>query len=251
MKNPKSSPWIAHVKPRPTAKVRLFCFPYAGGSALVFRKWTDSLPGFIEVFPVEIPGRGGRMREQPFTSMMPLVDALAVAIGNHLEKPFALFGHSMGATVSFELAHRLHSMLGVQPVHLFFSGRRAPQVPRREPPTFNLSRDQFVETLRDLEGTPEEVLANQELLEMILPTLRADFELIQTHTYVARPRLACPVTVLGGMDDREVTREDLEAWREHASGQFRLHSFPGNHFFLHQSEALVLQTIARALFEGP
>ncbi len=213
---------------------------------MIFRKWAQFLPPFIEVIPIEIPGRGGRMREQPFTSMAPLVEALEAAISGHLEKPFAFFGHSMGATISFELTHRLRSR-AVQPVQLFFSGRMAPQIVDQDPPTFNLPHDHFVEELRRLEGTPEDVLANRELLELLIPILRADFELIQTYRYVPRPPLACPVTVLGGIGDKDIPRADLEAWREHAGDRFSLHMFPGNHFFLHQCETQVLQTIAKAL----
>lgn len=248
--NTTGRPWFPYLKPRPGASLRLFCLPYAGGNALIFRKWADLLPPFIEVFAVEIPGRGTRMQQQPFTSLRALVDAVEPAIGNYLDKPFAFFGHSMGAAISFELTHKLRSTHGVQPAHLIFSGRRAPQVPDRERPAFNLPHDEFIEELRRLQGTPTEVLANPELLEVVAPVLRADFELIETYRYAPQPRLACPITVLGGITDADIIRADLEAWREHASGLFSLHMFPGNHFFLHSHQTMVLQTIARALSQS-
>lgn len=249
-KNTTGRPWFPYIKPRAGASLRLFCLPYAGGSALIFRKWADLLPPFIEVFAIEIPGRGTRMLQQPFTSLRALVDAIEPVLGNYLDKPFAFFGHSMGATISFELTHKLRLTRGVQPVHLIFSGRRAPQVPDREPHAFNLPHDEFIEELRRLQGTPTEILENPELLELIAPALRADFELIETYSYAPQPRLACPITVLGGITDTDITRADLEAWRDHASGRFSLHMFPGNHFFLHSHQTIVLQTIARALSQS-
>lgn len=253
MKNTAGKPWFPYVKPRPAARVRLFCLPYAGGSAAIFRKWPDLLPPFIEVFPIEIPGRGSRLREKPFTSVKALVDAVEGAICSYLEKPFALFGHSMGALISFELTHKLFAAQAVQPVQLFCSGRRAPEIVHHGPPTFNLPHHEFVEELRRLEGTPAEVLAHPELLEMLEPTLRADFEIVDTYRYAPRPALACPITVFGGIADIETTREHLEAWRKYTSGPFSLHMFPGNHFFLQPQERLVLQIIAKVLahWEAP
>ena len=227
--------------------MRLFCLPYAGGNASIFRRWSDSLPSFIEVVPIEIPGRGTRMGEKPFKSMKPLVEAIAAAISDHLDKPFAFFGHSMGAIVSFELTHRILSMRRVRPAHLFFSGRRAPHIVHPAVPSSSLPDSEFVEKLRRLEGTPVEVLENPELFELISPILRADFELMETYTYAPRPRLQCPITVLGGITDEDIISRDLEAWRKHAAGPFSMHMFPGNHFFLHSHETLVLQTIASAL----
>jgi medium-chain acyl-[acyl-carrier-protein] hydrolase len=242
-----NNPWFAYAKPRPTAQLRLFCLPFAGGSAAIFRNWADLLPGFVEVCPIQFPGRGTRLHEQPFTSLQALVDAIESSISANLDKPFAFFGHSMGATISFELIHKLRSERALEPAHFFVSGRLAPQIPEPGPITFNLPRLEFIQELRRLEGTPREILDNQELLELLLPLLRADFELIQTYEYVARPRLKCPITALGGIADRDVSHEQLEAWREQSSGPFRICLFPGNHFFLQMEERLVLQTIVEQL----
>lgn len=242
-----NNPWFAYAKPRPAAQLRLFCLPFAGGSAATFRNWANMLPGFVEVCPIQLPGRGARLLEQPFTSMQSLVDAIEPLISANLDKPFAFFGHSMGATISFELIHKLRFERGLEPVHFFVSGRQAPQIPERDPITFNLPRLEFIQELRRLEGTPPEILDNQELLELLLPVLRADFELIQTYEYVAKPRLKCPITVLGGIADKDVSREQLEAWREQSSGPFRMRLFPGNHFFLQTEEKSVLQTIVEQL----
>jgi medium-chain acyl-[acyl-carrier-protein] hydrolase len=179
--------------------------------------------------------------------MQSLVDAIEPSISASLDKPFAFFGHSMGATISFELIHKLRSERGLEPAHFFASGRQAPQIPETDPITFNLPRVEFIQELHRLEGTPHEILDHPELLELILPVLRADFELIQTYEYVARPRLKCPITALGGIADKEVGREQLDAWREQSSGPFRMRLFPGNHFFLQTEERSVLQTIAEQL----
>ena len=205
------------------------------------------MPSFIEVVPIEIPGRGMRIGEKPFKSMKPLVEAIDAAISDHLDKPFAFFGHSMGALVSFELIHRILSMRRVRPAHLFFSGRMAPHIVHPAVPSSSLPNNEFVEKLRSLEGTPVEVLENPELFALISPIVRADFELLETYIYAPRPRLQCPITVLGGITDKDIIRRDLEAWRKHAAGPFSMHMFPGNHFFLHSHETLVLQTIASTL----
>jgi medium-chain acyl-[acyl-carrier-protein] hydrolase len=242
-----NNPWFAYVKPRPTAQLRLFCLPFAGGSAAIFRNWANALPAFVEVCPIQLPGRGGRLLESPFTSMQSLVDALEPPISANLDKPFAFFGHSMGATISFELIHKLRAERGLEPAHFFVSGRHAPQIPEPDPITFNLPRLEFIQELRRLEGTPPEILDHPELLELLLPVLRGDFELIQTYEYVARPRLKCPMTALGGIADKDVSREQVEAWREQSSGPFRMCLFPGNHFFLQMEEKSVLQTIVEQL----
>ena len=242
-----NNPWFAYAKPRPTAQLRLFCLPFAGGSAVIFRNWANALPGFVEVCPIQLPGRGARLLEPSFTSMQSLVDAIEPSISANLDKPFAFFGHSMGASISFELIHKLRSERGLEPAHFFVSGRQAPQISEPDPITFNLPRLEFIQELRRLEGTPHEILDNPELLELLLPVLRADFELIQTYEYVARPPLKCPMTALGGIADKDVSREQLEAWREQSSGPFRICLFPGNHFFLQTEEKLVLQTITEQL----
>ncbi len=175
-----------------------------------------------------------------------LVEAIADALVESLDKPFAFFGHSMGAAISFELAHMLRSRSGLVPIHLFVSGRKAPQLPN-EKCLHNLPKQELIEELRNMEGTPEEVLENEELLHLVLPVLRADFEVIGTYRYVPRPQLACPISAMGGIADIDTSREDLQAWREQSSGAFSLHMFPGNHFFLKGQEGPIVHTIVDQL----
>ena len=234
-------------KANPRAGLRLFCFPYAGGSAALYRTWPAELPDTIEVCMAELPGRGSRLNEPPFTRLESIVDFLANAIKPYLDKPFAFFGHSMGAMISFELACRLREKVVAKPAHLFVSGRRAPQMPDTNPFTYNLPTSKLLEELRRLNGTPIEVLENPELMHLMLPLLRADFEVVETYVYSPGPALDCPITAFGGLQDQEVSREEVEAWREQTIASFSLRMLPGGHFFLHTARQLLLQMLSKEL----
>jgi medium-chain acyl-[acyl-carrier-protein] hydrolase len=227
--------------------MRLFCFPYAGGGALIYRNWSNNLPSSVEVLPVQLPGRGNRILDAPFTEMSALVPATAESLLPYLDKPFAFFGHSMGAIISFELTRHLRRENGPQPVALFVSGGRAPQVPDEDPIKYNLPEPEFIEELRRLNGTPPEVLENSELLQLMIPLLRADFSLVETYEYASEPPLKCPIFAFGGLQDVDVKREQLEAWREQTTGHFLLRMFPGDHFFFHTSEAEILRILSLKL----
>jgi medium-chain acyl-[acyl-carrier-protein] hydrolase len=245
-----SDRWLPWFRPKPGAKVRLFCFPYAGGGASVYRAWGDCLPGPVDVCAVQLPGRETRFREHPFARLPLLVEALAGALRPHLDRPFAFFGHSLGALVAFELSRRLQRDHGPRPVRLFVSGCGAPQtrVPGRA--IHALPPAEFREELRRLNGTPADLLDNDELMDLMLPTLRADFGLCETYAYVAGPPLACPVTALGGLGDDAVSRQELDAWREQTTGPFRVRMLPGDHFFLHSARPLLTQALAQELLRA-
>lgn len=197
---------------------------------------------------MQLPGREGRLREPPFTALEPLVEALATHVpwGGF---PFAFFGHSMGSLVAFELARELVRRGGPVPRLVFVSGRRAPQVPNREEPLHSLPDPEFLVRLRELNGTPEEVLRNRELMELLLPLLRADFTLNETYVYRPGPPLPIGLSALGGVADPEVGRADLEAWRAETGAGFRLRMLPGDHFFLNSARRLVTEAVARDLAE--
>lgn len=235
--------WVTCPKPNPQANLRLFCFPYAGGSSLIFRKWSESLPSTVEVCPVELPGRGSQMKLAPFTRLESLVEALTLALKPHLDKQFAFFGHSMGALISFELARLLRKQYTLEPVHLFVSGRRAPQIPNTKPPIHTLGDSEFKEELRRLNGTPKAVLENAELMELLVPIVRADFAVLETYVYSYDPPLDFPIAVFGGLEDTEAKYEELEAWREQTNSGFSLQMLPGDHFFINSAQSLLLESL--------
>ena len=244
MKNATPSRWFTYPKPNPDATVRLFCFPYAGGQALIYRTWAKNFPKAIEVCLAELPGRGGRLYDAPFTRLSPLVDAIGQAILPHLDKPFAFFGHSMGALIAFELARYLRRQRGPAPRHLLVSGRRAPHLSETERTTYNLPEAEFTEELKRLNGTPQEVLEHEELMQLMLPLLRADFGICETYQYESEPPLDCPISAYGGLQDTHVTKEHLEAWRTQTNNRhFTLQMLPGDHFFIQSAEPLLLRLI--------
>jgi medium-chain acyl-[acyl-carrier-protein] hydrolase len=230
---------------------RLFCFPYAGAVAAIYRDWGNILPSSIGVYPVQLPGHGNRLNEPLFKRVDPLVESTAEALMPYLEGSFAFFGHSMGAIISFELAHLLRREHKPGPAHLFLSGRPSPHRIKKEPPTYDLPEPEFIEELRRLQGTPKEVLEHPELMSVLNPILRADLEICQTYEYEPRPPLDCPITVFGGLQDVDISREQLEGWRDYTTSSFAVRMFPGNHFFLHASAPVLLRMIVQDLRNVP
>jgi medium-chain acyl-[acyl-carrier-protein] hydrolase len=249
----EASQWFSIPQPNPHASARLFCFPYAGGDAQVYRAWPRHLQPSFEVCAVRLPGRGLRIKEPPFRDLAPMVAAIAAAVAPYLDRPFAFFGHSMGALVGFELARLLRERGGPAPAHLFVSGCRAPQLPGNLPVTYDLPDVEFIEYLRSLNGTPAEVFDHPELLELLLPLLRADFTVVETYRYRPGPALDCPVTAFGGARDLKVSQAKTEAWGVQTSGAFDARIMPGGHFFLNDSQtrALILKVIAAELERVP
>ena len=241
------SAWIIR-KPRPRAKVRLFCFPYAGGGASIYRAWPDALP-HLDVCAIQPPGRETRMRDQPFTRLAPLVDAAVEAILPLLDQPFAFFGYSLGAYVAFEAARRLRARGAALPVRLFLAACPAPQIERRKPPIHALPEAELIHEIRSYAGTPAEVLEHEELMALLLPLLRADFGVYETYASPTEPPLDIPLSILGGLTDEDATRADLDAWREHTTRAFVLRMFPGNHFFLNTERTRLLTSVLQDL--GP
>jgi surfactin synthase thioesterase subunit len=235
------------LEPSAETRLRLLCFPYAGAGASIFWGWASALPAGIEICPVQIPGREGRWSEPPFTQLSSLVESLADVLQPLLTVPFAFFGHSMGALISFELTRQLRRSSGISPVHLFLSAARAPHIPDPDSPIYQLPEVEFVEALSDLNGIPEEVRQNAELMRLMLPTLRADFRLCQTYEYYHEQPLSCPISAYGGQQDRKAAYADLAAWGIHTRSTFTCRIFPGNHFFLFNARKALLQTLSEEL----
>jgi medium-chain acyl-[acyl-carrier-protein] hydrolase len=226
--------------------MRLFCFPYAGGSETAFRTWQKNLPDTVEVLPIQLPGRGARIKEPPLTRLAPMVQAISQSLLPEMELPFAFFGHSMGGLIAFELARQLRREGGPLPAHLFISAKSCPKQVD-DPYTAEISDEELIETLRTYEGTPKEVLENAELMRLLLPVIRADMELCDTYVCDPEPPLPCPITAFGGLQDQKSGRERLEGWQNYTSGRFTLRMFPGGHFFLQTCEQTILETIFREL----
>jgi medium-chain acyl-[acyl-carrier-protein] hydrolase len=219
--------WLVRPKPNLQARLRLFCFPYAGGGTLPFYTWPRALPDDVEVCLVRAAAR----------NLLP-----------YLDKPFALFGHSMGSLISFELARLLRKENGISPRYLFASGHRAPQLPPRgKSIVHKLPEPEFMEELRRLNGTPKSVLDHPELMRILIPVLRADFEVVETYVYLDEPPLECPIMAFGGLNDPEATQSELEAWRTQTNAMFSLKMFPGDHFYLNDARPLLLQTLSQCL----
>ena len=224
---------------------RIFCFPHAGGNANFYRPLRQAMPPEIDFCPVELPGRAARLGEPAITHIDTLLATLSRTIGPLMTVPFAFFGHSSGASVAYQAASRLRSVDGHAAVHLFISARTADGIDDGEPPLHTRSDADFHAELRRLSGTPEAVLACEELIAAFLPTLRADLALAESCGPAAQ-RLDCPITVLGGTED-SIDIPSLEAWRSFTSGAFRLRPFPGGHFYLNEGAAAVAAEIGHDL----
>ena len=238
--------WIVYPSPRPTAGTLLLCLPPAGGGVSAFGGWAAAMPPSMELGIVRLPGRESRFGEPPFDRMGPLLDALAEAVVPHLDRPFALFGHSLGARVAFELTRRLRREGGPTPLRLYVSACAAPQLPRGEP-IHDLSHDAFVAKLHELGGTPSAVLANPELLEIVLPIVRADLAVLETCGYEEDRPLDCPIHAFAGTADRVAPAEAVAAWQAQTAAAFSLEPVPGDHFFLQSHRDAVTASIAAGL----
>jgi medium-chain acyl-[acyl-carrier-protein] hydrolase len=214
---------------------------------MAYRGWADWLPASLEVCSIQLPGRATRFDEPLVTRLDFLIQGVASAMLPHLDRPFMLFGHSMGALLSFEVARFLRRSHDRLPAHLFVSARRAPQLPGNGPIMYNLPDAELREELRRLQGFPEEIYQLPATMDMIIPILRADFEACETYVYSPEPPLACSITALGGLRDRRVGADALRGWGEQTCREFDLRMFPGDHFFLRSSRMLLLRTLTLAI----
>lgn len=238
--------WIQRPAPRTAASLRLFCFPYAGIGASIFRSWAAEFPDNVELCLMQPPGREGRWTEPAFHDVAALADSATEALAAHLTVPFAFYGHSLGALVSFEVVRRLRRQELPLPVHLFVSAHRAPQFPNPHPPMRHLPDHEFIEQIcREYDGIPPAVLENPDLIELMLPSLRADFTAFETYQWNHEAPLALPISAFGGRIDRRVTEAEIGGWRERTNGTFRTQMFDGDHFFLQSRRNELIGSIRR------
>lgn len=238
----KSSPWlISQAKKEP--RFRVYCFPYAGGSAGAFMPWQSAVPADVEICAVNLPSRGARWNEPAPQSMESVVQAMVGVLSTQDATPYALLGHSLGACMAFELARACQAQGLAMPQKLFVSGCDAPQV--RVPPTelHQLPDDQLIEALQHYNGTPPEVLAHEELMQLVLPVIRADFSIAANYAYRPGPTLDIPITVLCGKQDPHVQAEHVSKWQAETTGACSVHWFDGDHFFIDSARSTVLARI--------
>ena len=243
-----ASDWFVRYRPASASRVRLFCFPYAGGGAAIYRPWSQALAAHVDVCALLLPGRETRIRERPVSSMEAIVDAAVLHMRGQLDLPFALFGHSMGSVIALEVARRLDAQGLPSPQHVWLSARRAPGIVDPDPPLSHLDDDRFVEALdRRYGGIPAEVRADRDLMALLLPGLRGDIAALESHELQAEPRLDCPLTVLGGSTDPRAPIDQLDAWRTATTGTFRVRVFDGGHFYIGPRRAEVLAEVSRTI----
>lgn len=245
------SNWFVEFRPNRSARMRLFCFPYAGGGPHVFRTWTEILPDWVELQVVQLPGHGTRIMEPPYLSLPDLLPRVVEALIPMLDRPFALFGHSLGALISYEVARLLQKKTSYLPKFLFVSARGAPHIPDSDEPIFHLPDEEFIMKLEEYNGTPRQVLFNPELMEIFLPVLRADFQVNETYVHQPGPKLHCPMAIFGGLGDTRVPIDTLKAWEDLTEHQIDLHILPGDHFFLHTAQVELVQRIVGAISSHP
>ena len=238
--------WISYSKISVAPALRLFCLPYAGGNAAVFNSWPDALPKRVQVCAVELPGRRRRFGEDAYSSMPPLARDLALVLRQYMDLPYAIFGISLGALIGFELAHELLK-LGHAPVHLFVANCRAPHLPDEDPPAYALSDSDLLTRIRCLGATPEAVMQHDELMKLMLPTIRADFKLAATYRYFPKRQLTFPITAYLGSEDPTLTLGHLRPWREHTQSAYRLEVLRGNHYLVDTGREALLQAISAEL----
>lgn len=243
--------WL--VRPSPAnRRIRLYCFSFAGGSASTYLPWQAEIDPTIEVCPIQLPGRGMRMIEKPYTSFQQLIDALGPALIQECQqdqRPFAFFGHSLGGVVAFEVARYLAAHASPMPQRLIVSGCDAPQFPSPSKNLHLLSDDDLIKALAEYNGSPPEVLAHRELMRLLLPCIRADFCVSESYEYQNTPPLSIPITVFAGKQDPHVSGSDVIEWRKETTAACRLQWFEGDHFFINPERDLLLQSIAAELSE--
>jgi len=244
-REPVSTPdgWGVRWEPSPAARIRLFCLPHSGGGAAAYRRWAGLLAPDIEVVALRPPGRESRFHEPPFTRLDDLVASLVRGVEPLLERPHAWFGHSMGAPVAFEVCRALRRLGAGEPIRLFTSAYPAPHLVPRWAPVHDASPEEFLRRLRRFGGTPPELLARADALTGFLPTLRADFAVVETYRCRPEPALECPLSVFGGTEDTFTDVTQLREWRLHSTEECLVRMVPGGHFFPHADPARVLDAI--------
>lgn len=249
--------WLTFPQPNPQARLRLFCFPFGGAGASIFRSWANDLPSEVELCSIQLPGRESRLKEPPIERIELVIDALSQTLVPYLDRPFAFFGYSLGGLIGFELARRLRRQHGLVPVRVSVAAFPAPHLPNpvvtalsTNDPQRDFQLDVTDQALLSrYHMLPEPILADTEALQALLPAIAGDFRIVQHYTYHKDAPLTCPVSAFCGMQDEVVSREEVAAWHQHTSGAFTLQTFAGNHMFFETERQSLLQAISRDLLQ--
>ncbi len=242
----QSAHWAMRFEPRPQARLRLVCLPFAGGSAIAYRHWASRLPDWIETIAVQLPGRGPRVLERPYTAIRPLVCALVDNLNTVFGERYAVYGHSMGALLGFELVRELRRRGGRHPDRLIVAAQPAPQRPTSNLKVDAISDRELILQLHDKRDAGL-LIMNRELRDLVILGLRADFALCANYDYEEERPLTCPIAALGGSRDRSVSQVDLGAWQKQTTARFALRSIDGDHFFLRDQTGKLQGTVVDIL----
>lgn len=230
-------------------KIKLFCLPYAGSSAMIYQQWSKYMDKHIDLHPVELVGRGSRIDIPFYDSISDAVSDVCCSIKKYIDDtPYAIFGHSMGSWIAFELYHELAKLGLHKPEHLFFSGNSAPHLKKkRKKMIYTLPKNEFKDEILKLGGTPSEIFEDSTLASIFLPVIRADYKITENYLYTERKnKIECGVTVLCGRDD-EITQDGINGWKEHVKNQCEIVYFRGGHFFLHDNVESITNIINKTL----
>jgi len=245
---PFYNPWFSRPFQGADHRVRLLCFPPAGGIGTIFHTWAKKLSKQVEVLPAQLPGHIPRHQEAPLTDVNQIAEGAFAALESLPPLPTALFGHSFGGLLAFEVARRMQAS-GNPAAFVCLSASRAAHLPFMGKPLHKLPDGELVDEIGKLNGTPPEVLAHAEMMSLLLPAIRADFTALETYQYQAGPKLTCPVHAVGGRRDEIAVQTDLEAWKEHTTSRFQLHMLDDGHHLLDRSKDALLNILNKAITE--
>ena len=247
MLNLSQTPWIVS-EPSERDKVRIFCFPYAGGGGSVFRTWKNYFEEEIGIYPVQLPGRENRIGEKPFSNMDCLVNELIDEILRYIDRPFILFGHSLGARIAFEFSRKLRGINARCPECLIVAGSRAPEIPEPKP-LHQLEYYDFINRLKRYSGTPKAIFENKELMDIFIPVLRADFKIDETWNFRHEAPFDFPIHIFGGKNDPGAHYDELFKWSRHTNKRFSIEMIEGGHFFINEQRDELIRHIIKIVEE--
>jgi len=238
-----NSPYFRLIKPAKNPRANLICFPFAGSGASIYQGWRNQIDGRINLYGLQAPGREDRIKEEPLINLNKLIDELMVSLSSlNQNLPIILFGHSLGAIIAYELAKKIHGTK-IKSALLIVSGRQAPNILSKFPSVSHLNDEQLLQEITVLNGIPDEILQNNELLEIVLPVLRADFKLADNYYAEIKDKLDCPVIAICSLDDPWVSVEEANKWKLTTIGLFQVKTFLGDHFYFKKNPSDLINFI--------